>query len=49
MYVCIKKRDKIKNIVKKRFLGKIYELAKNRLELKLEELRTSERLNLKNF
>ena len=49
MYVCIKKRDKIKNIVKKRFLGKIYEPAKNWSAFKLEGLRTSERLNLKNF
>ena len=43
------KKRQIKNIVKKRFLGKIQEPAKNRPVLKLEELRTSERLNLKNF
>ena len=43
------KRDKIKNIAKKRFWGKISEPAKNPPALKLEELRTSEHLNLKNF
>ena len=45
MYVWIKKTDKIKNIVKKDFGEKF----KNRPALKLEELRTSEHLNLKNF
>jgi hypothetical protein len=40
-----KKKDKIKNAVQK----KIWQKFKNQPALKLEELRTGERLNLKNF
>ena len=43
------KRDKIKNTVKKDFGEKFKNPAKNWPALKLEELRTSEHLNLKNF